>query len=59
MATMADGPSAVKEAFDTEALNGLRGLAAIHICIFHSLLYSEAKINIFGQVNTIHTWKEI
>ena len=55
MATMADGPSAVKEAFDTEALNGLRGLAAIHICIYHSLLYSEAKINSFGQVNTIHT----
>ena len=47
MATISD--STAKEAFDTKALNGLRGLAAVHICIYHSLL--QQHFNSFGNVN--------
>ena len=36
--------------FDTKALNGLRGFAAIHISIFHATLFSQWKLNTFGQV---------
>ena len=38
--------------FDSKALNGLRGLAAFHICLFHVLSYSTLEINIYAQV----TW---
>ena len=36
--------------FDSKPLNGLRGLAALHILIFHSLWYTEHKIHIYGNV---------
>ena len=36
--------------FDSEPLNGLRGLAALHILIFHSLWYTEYRIHIYGNV---------
>ena len=39
-----------KAMFDSKALNGLRGLASLHIVLFHGLLYSEAKIVIYAQV---------
>ena len=36
--------------FDTKALNGLRGFAAFHICVFHVLHYSTVKINVYAAV---------
>lgn len=36
--------------FDSKPLNGLRGLAALHILIFHSLWYTEHRIHIYGNV---------
>ena len=39
--------------FDSKALNGLRGFAAFHICVFHVLHYSTLSIGIYAQVN----WK--
>ena len=35
---------------NTQALNGLRGLVALHIMIFHSLLYSKWELNTLGSV---------
>ena len=37
--------------FDSNALNGLRGLAALHILLFHALFYTEYRFNIYGQVS--------
>ena len=36
--------------FDTKALNGLRGFAALHISVFHATLFSQWNLNTFGQV---------
>lgn len=37
--------------FDSKPLNGLRGLAALHILVFHSLHYTTKEdISIYGQV---------
>ena len=40
----------IKVEFETSALNGLRGFAAFHILIFHSLFYSTLGFIIYGQV---------
>ena len=37
--------------FDSKALNGLRGFAAFHICVFHVLQFSTLGISIYAQVN--------
>ena len=37
--------------FDSTALNGLRGLASIHIMLFHAFLYSGWHFNIYGHVS--------
>ena len=37
--------------FESSALNGLRGFAAIHILIYHSVLYSSWGFQIYGQVS--------
>ena len=36
--------------FDSKALNGLRGLAALHILVFHAFYCSTLNINILGAV---------
>ena len=36
--------------FDSKALNGLRGFAAFHICVFHVLSYSTLGVGIYAQV---------
>ena len=38
-------------AFDSKALNGLRGFAAFHIMLLHVLMESNPGINIFGAVS--------
>ena len=38
-------------AFDSKALDGLRGLAAVHILLFHSFYCSTWNINLLGAVN--------
>ena len=40
--------------FDSKALNGLRGFAAVHILVFHSFYFSTLKwvINLGGTVST-------
>ena len=38
--------------FDSKALNGLRGLAALHILFFHAFYCSTLNINILGAVRT-------
>ena len=35
--------------FDSSALLGLRGFLALYILLFHSLLYSDLRVNILGQ----------
>ena len=35
---------------DTTALNGLRGILAMYIVVYHSLFFSEATMNILGRV---------
>ena len=37
--------------FETTALTGLRGLAAIHIVIFHTLAHTSYGFNIYAQVS--------
>ena len=37
--------------FDSTALNGLRGISALHILFFHSFLYSEFNFDIYGAVS--------
>ena len=39
--------------FESSALNGLRGFAAVHILIYHSILYSSWGFQIFGQVSQL------
>ena len=36
--------------FESKALNGLRGIAALHLTLFHGLHYSEYKFDTLGQV---------
>ena len=36
--------------FESTALNGLRGIAALHLTLFHGLHYSEYKFDTLGQV---------
>ena len=38
--------------FDSSALNGLRGLAAFHVMVFHSILYSNFSFSINGTVRS-------
>ena len=40
--------------FESSALNGLRGFAAIHILIYHSVIYSSWGFQIYGQVSTFN-----
>ena len=42
-----------KAMFDSKALNGLRGLASLHIVLYHGFWYSEAKIGTYAQVKHI------
>ena len=44
---MSEKPQVV---FDSTALNGLRGLAALHILFFHSFYCSTWNINLLGAV---------
>ena len=39
-------------AFDSKALNGLRGMAAAHILIFHSFWYSTHRTQLFASVSS-------
>ena len=38
-------------AFESNALNGLRGMAAAHIVIFHAFWYSTHRTNLFANVS--------
>jgi peptidoglycan/LPS O-acetylase OafA/YrhL len=35
--------------YDTAALDGLRGVIAVHILLFHALLYSTLQWHIIGS----------
>ena len=37
--------------FDSTALNGIRGIAAIHIVLFHGFTYCTFEFNIYAQVH--------
>ena len=37
---------------ETSALNGLRGLIAVHVMVFHSSVLSNVRINCYGNVST-------
>lgn len=37
--------------FQSKALDGLRGFAALHIVLFHSTHYANLQWNIHGQVS--------
>ena len=41
--------------FDSKPLNGLRGLVAVHILVFHSLLKSSWGFSIYAQVSTVQS----
>ena len=36
--------------FDSKALGGLRGISALHIVLFHSLIYCDFGFVTYGQV---------
>ena len=36
-------------AFDSKALGGLRGLAAVHVLLHHAFWYSTNRQSIYGQ----------
>ena len=38
--------------FESTALNGLRGLAAFHVLVFHSIEFSDKNFTIYGTVRT-------
>ena len=42
-----------KVTFDSSALNGLRGFAAIHILLYHSLLFSTWGFHNYGNVSML------
>ena len=43
--------------FDSSALNGLRGLAAFHVMVFHTIHYSNFSFSINGTVTSfIHLY---
>ena len=50
---MSDNQALTTMKFDSKPLNGLRGILSIHIVLFHSILFSQAKSNIYGQVSCI------
>ena len=50
---MSDNQALTTMKFDSKPLNGLRGMLSIHIVLFHSILFSQAKSNIYGQVSCI------
>ena len=37
--------------FDSSALNGIRGISAIHIVLFHAFHYCTFDFNLYGQVH--------
>ena len=39
-----------KTMFDSKALNGLRGLMAFHIVLYHGFEYSLPKFGIYAEV---------
>ena len=36
--------------FDSKPLNGLRGLVAVHLVLYHSLYYCVYSVSIYGAV---------
>ena len=38
-----------ESAINSDALNGLRGLASLHVLVFHVLFFSKGRINIIGS----------
>ena len=50
MTTSSMSENKVELTFETTALNGLRGLLAVHMTIFHSLLHTEYEINTYAAV---------
>ena len=50
MMTTLSSENKVELTFETTALNGLRGLLAVHMTIFHSLLHTEYEINTYAAV---------
>ena len=48
--TTSSSENKVELTFETTALNGLRGLLAVHMTIFHSLLHTEYEINTYAAV---------
>ena len=55
--TVKDTPRIEIINFESSALHGLRGFVAVHILIFHSLLYSSLGVNTYGQVSTYKSCK--
>ena len=45
-----EGKPEEKVLFDTKALNGLRGFAALHISIFHATLFSQLNLDTLAEV---------
>ena len=43
-------------AFDSKALNGLRGFASVHVLVFHVFLFSSPGFSTFGQVSLISSF---
>ena len=39
--------------FESTTLNGLRGLAALDVMVFHSIIYSEFSFTTYGTVSTL------
>ena len=52
MTTASSSENKVELTFETTALNGLRGLLAVHMTIFHSLLHTEYEINTYAAVRS-------
>ena len=55
MMTTSSSEDKVELTFETTALNGLRGLLAVHMTIFHSLLHTEYEINTYAAVRLYYS----
>ncbi len=48
----------VQKVNDQGALNGLRGLAALHITVFHTFFFCQLNLHLYANVSSVsYSWE--